>query len=268
MKTWWLMTGLIVGAGVASAGCTGDTPNVPARAKSASDLASAPPQAAGGQTVGAGAPASAGPVSRLLAVTEAVGPEAEARFQGELRAFMATPGALADLEAHYAGLPLAARSERWKAVHLLGKVPSPAALRTLEQIAIGKLKPAVATATAPAATTTEPGTGEKLTDQPVEREAAMALAVRAAAGEEPAFSAVASVLTLADPEVARSAALELFAAGKLDDSHRKLLQTRGIGHNFRRLSRSEEMQLFTVSHSDHAPPRKSMSAPPEWRNEQ
>jgi hypothetical protein len=243
-----------------AAACTNDGP--PAEGEST----------AAAQVATAAAPSAVGPavrnqpeLGRLLTVMDGVGRDAEANYHSELQRFMARPQALGDLESHYASLPLESRAARWKAVYLLGKVPAAAALDTLGRIAVGGMKPAPSPAAEPE---------ERFADQAIEREAAMALGLRAAKGEVPARPVVATVLERAHPEIAQAAALELFSAGALEDDQRKLLGARGISHNFRRHTAAEETELFTLSAADRAivkasnSSKSTMIAPPHRRIEQ
>jgi hypothetical protein len=247
----WFLLATFASTGALALGCIEG--QSPAEDRETSSVASAPPVA----TASTPATESEGTLmKRLLATTEAVGPDAEVKYQAALAEFRASAQPLGALEAHYASLPLRARSERWKAVYLMGKLPAPEAVGMLEQIAVGKMKAAPPAQAEPLAPEEDP------TDLPIEREAATAIALRAADGEAVAARALNTVFNQSTPEVARAAALELFAAGKLAPAHRALLEGRGVRIAFRRLRADEEASLFKLSPEARATNKKPMLTPP------
>lgn len=263
MSRSWFLLATFASTGALALGCI-EGPSSPAEESATSSVSSAPPTQRPSDSVRAETtPASPSKLDgdgalmkRLLAATEAIGPDAEAKYQAALADFKASAHPLGALEAHYAALPLRARSERWKAVYLMGKLPAPEAVGMLEQIAIGRMKaapPAQREALAPE---------EDPTDLSIEREAATTIAVRAIEGEATATRALATVFNQSTPEVARAAALELFAAGKLLPAHRAVLEGRGVRTTFRRLRADEEASLFKLAPEVRAPNKKPVLTPP------
>jgi hypothetical protein len=232
----------------AMAGC--ETAPVERAERKTSDIAVMP-----AAPEGKAASASGDDLGRLSAAAEGVGADAQKRYETALRAFFASPRALADIESRYLSLPLEQRAERWKMVYLLGEAATSGANATLARIAVGEMKPAHAVQPSPSQE-------EDPTDERIESRAAMALGIRAAGGEPEAQTAVLDVLRRATPGVAQSAALELFAAGKLDDTHKSILGARGIKHAFRRFTPEEQRATFTVPTHDHPAPKKTMTPPP------
>lgn len=62
------------------------------------------------------------------------------------------------------------------------------------------------------------------------------------------------VLKYADPEIAKAAAGSLFGQHALRESHKKILDARGIFHEFRFLTPQEQAELFDASKIGHDPP--------------
>lgn len=260
MSRSWFLLATLASSGALALGCI-EGPS-PAEESATSPVSSAPAARPSDSLRLEATPAppadrDAALMRRLFATTEAVGPDAETKYLSALADFKASAHPLGLLEAHFASLPLRARAERWKSVYLMGKLPVPEAVGLLEQIAIGKMKAAPPAKAEPLEPEEDP------TDLPIEREAATAIALRAIDGEAVASRALMTVFNQSTPEVARAAALEMFAAGKLMPAHRALLEGRGVRTAFRRLRADEEAALFKVSpEALTSPKKKPMLRPP------
>jgi hypothetical protein len=196
-------------------------------------------------------------LTRLFAEMEAVGPENHGKYEEGLRAFLAsTPDPLATLEEAYAALSPDATTERWKTAFAAREIPTAASVRFLERLAVGP------TEVVPARHATSSHSGG-VTDRSyhVRATATIGVVKHHLKGVEGAEAAVAKILASAEPDMAQTAGLELFAEGRLTDEHRAALAARNISSGFRRLAGAELDQIRTLTPTDH-PGQQQADEPP------
>jgi hypothetical protein len=127
------------------------------------------------------------------------------------------------------------RTRRQYAVYLAAQLRTPEAVQMLERVALSS--------------DSEFSAGGDTTERPSRIGAAFGLAHCLVDGVQQADVSMMQVLRSAEVEVARMAALELFARGRLGDEHRAVLATRGIPSNFRRYTQEEVAQVLHVRRS-------------------
>lgn len=172
-----------------------------------------------------------GTLQALMAVMDGFGEGSEERFEQEWRAFSAKTDAFETLVDAFDRSSPEEAAVRRKVAYAASLIPSEASVSFLERVALEE----------PAFTTDEE-------DRDRARSAAAAgLARVVVSGEVPtAEVAIRQLLSKAAPGVARTAALELFVGGKLDDDHRRVLSARNIPANFRKLTGEETVELLRV----------------------
>lgn len=192
-------------------------------------------------TASESAPASeaSGTLDALLVAMGEFGEGSEERFEREWRAFSEQSGAVDALVDAYDRASPEQGSTRRKIAFAVSLIPSETSVSFLERVALEDAAP----------------TAEE--DVRARSSAAAGLARMVASGKAPkADAAMRQLLSNAAPSVARIAALELFAAGKLDDEHRRVLRDRDIPANFRKLTREETTALLRVHREEDDAPRE------------
>lgn len=174
---------------------------------------------------------TSGTLQALMGVMDGFGEGSEERFEHEWRAFSTRADAFETLvDAFDRSSPEQAAARR-KIAYAASLIPSEASVSFLERVALEE----------PAFTTDKEGSDR------ARSAAAAGLARMVASGEAPtAEVAIRQLLSKAEPAVARTAALELFVAGELDEDHRRLLSARNIPANFRKLTGEETVELLRV----------------------
>lgn len=189
-----------------------------------------------------------GTMDSLFSAMEDIGEGSTERYEREWRAFAARPHALDELVDTFNGSLPEDRVLRWKVAYSAGRIASESSSSFLKQLAV------------------EPPIDAEDSGYHTRATAAIGLAKMAASGKVPqARSAMMAVLSDATAGVAQSAALELFAAGKLEDGHRRVLESRKIPSKFRRLSNEESNELFKIDPAeleDQRSDRKHSAAVP------
>jgi hypothetical protein len=210
-------------------------------------------------TAGAASRATVPPrLDRLFQEMEAVGPDRPGKYDQELRAFLtSTADPLATLEEVYAALPPDAAVDRWKTAFAAREIPTAASVRFLEKLAV---RPAEVV---PARPSTGRHARGGVTDRSfhVRATATTGVVKHYLQGVEGAEAAVARLLATAEPEMAQTAAVELFTHGRLSDEHRAALTARNMNANYRLVEGAELDELTALKpdqqeQKDLPPPAK------------
>lgn len=174
-------------------------------------------------------------LQRLLGSMDALGPLGEKAFELDLEEYAKRDDAVMEIRNLFDSLPVEAGSARWRVVRVAAGLKKREAVEFLRQQAVS----------APVMKTSPDGELGDPTHR-VRYSAAVGLVRHLLDGVDGADEATRQVFNLAEPEIAKLAALELFSKGQLSNEHKEILRKRGIAANFRRIEGSELDALRTV----------------------